>query len=59
MIVFDERLCMEVELEDDVMGYQVITLDEPITVNSVKFIIMGVYPGSKYNDTCISEIKLE
>jgi len=30
-----------------------------IKSKSVKFIIMDVYPGSKYNDTCISDIEIQ
>jgi hypothetical protein len=45
-------------LKDKVMGYQRITFLRPILTNFVKFRILEVYKGTKYEDTCISEIKL-
>lgn len=31
---------------------------EPVITESIKFIIIDVYPGSKWDDTCLSEIKV-
>lgn len=33
-----------------------VKLSEPITTNYVKITILGVYPGSKWSDTCITEV---
>lgn len=35
-----------------------IDLDKIVTTSSIKFTILDVYPGSKYKDTCITEIKV-
>lgn len=40
----------------DVNGLVAIKLDEWGEVSSFRFKIISVYPGSKYSDTCISEI---
>lgn len=42
----------------DKRGIQHITFDEPIDANSLTFEIVEVYPGTKYDDTCISEIQV-
>ena len=43
---------------DDGMGWQSIPLLEPFSTSYVKITILSVYRGSKYTDTCISEISL-
>lgn len=45
-------------LKDNIMGFQKINFSTPVTSKIVKIKILDVYKGSKYNDTCISEIKL-
>ena len=45
-------------LGDSFGGEQVITFDEPKETNNIKITIKSVYPGTKYEDTCISEISL-
>ena len=49
----DPEFSREYELEDCVK-YTVIKL--PYKTNSIKMIIKDVYPGDKYNDTCLSSI---
>lgn len=39
-------------------GGQRFMLKQPMTVNKLKLEILSVYKGSKYTDTCISEIRL-
>lgn len=39
-------------------GGQVFLLDAPMVVKKLKLEILSVYKGSKYSDTCISEIRL-
>ena len=41
---------------DDTQGVQDITFDEALVTDVVTITIKDVYPGSKYEDTCISEI---
>ncbi len=43
---------------DDFMEMQTIEFDEPILCNQLSIYIESVYPGSKYEDTAISEINL-
>jgi len=32
---------------------------EPIETEFIRFVIIDIYKGNKYNDTCISELKIE
>ena len=58
-IVVNSASCFEVELKDNVMDYQIINLPKEMSVERIRFIILDVYHGKKYHDTCISEIKFE
>ncbi len=42
----------------DTLGQQEVTFSSPQEINSATITINGVYPGSKYEDTCISEMGL-
>lgn len=57
-IEFSDGTSIEKELKD---GYEdekleKITFDAPVTTTSVKLTILEVYDGTKYDDTCISEV---
>lgn len=39
-------------------GGQKIVLNKPLTVNKIRLEILSIYRGEKFNDTCISEIRL-
>ena len=54
-MIFSDSTGMEFLLEDK-MGWQTYELNKE--TDSIKIIIKDVYRGSKYNDTCISEIKI-
>lgn len=56
-ITFPDGKSEEYLLKDNVLDYQVLKLSKPVTTNSIKITIMEIYKGTKYNDTCISEIK--
>ncbi len=56
-ITFPDGISEEYLLKDNVLDYQVLKLSKPVTTNSIKITIMEIYKGTKYNDTCISEIK--
>ena len=43
-------------LEDDCEDFQSIHLKETATVDALVFTIQDVYRGTKYNDTCISDM---
>lgn len=47
-------------LEDrsDYASYHDLAFDKPVRTKSIKFTVIDIYPGSKYEDTCISEITL-
>lgn len=55
-IEVDDVYIGDYELEDGVMDLQPIHLDYSKALARVRFIIKEVYPGTKYTDTCISEI---
>ena len=42
----------------DTIAMQYIEFDKPVFMNKLTIWILDVYKGSKWNDTCISEIKL-
>lgn len=58
-ISFNDGTSFVTELKDGILEQQKIELPEPKKVSSVKFTILDVYQGSKYDDTCISEIAFE
>jgi hypothetical protein len=58
-IQFNDGASMVQELKDAVLEPQRIELPEEKTVYSVRMTILEVYPGAKYNDTCISEVEFE
>ncbi len=43
---------------DDIMDMQYFYFNEPVIVESFKIIILDVYPGSKWDDTCIAEFQI-
>ncbi len=44
------------KLEDIGQNEQVLTFSRPVETNMVNLTIESVYPGEKYEDTCISEV---
>lgn len=44
---------------EDCLGYQKITIDQPITFSTIEIIIASVYRGSLYQDTCLSDLYIE
>lgn len=42
----------------DQMTEHYVVFDSPVTTDSIKLTIRDVYQGSKWNDTCISEIEV-
>ena len=42
----------------DVQKWQDCTFDEPLVAYTIDFMIESVYPGNKYEDTCLSELFL-
>lgn len=57
-IEFSDGSSIEKELGDNRMDYQEITLAKPVKSKSIKITILDVYNGSKYSDTCISEVSV-
>lgn len=47
-----------VNLNDGILGEQEIDLGEGIKTSYIKVTILSVYSGEKYDDTCISEIRI-
>jgi hypothetical protein len=52
----DGKLVQTIPLKDD-MGYQYIEFDAPFKAKTVVLKIASTYPGSRYTDTVISELK--
>lgn len=55
-ISFDDGTHFDQVLKDGELKPQIITLPEPKQAGKVRLTILETYKGSKYNDTCISEI---
>lgn len=58
-IEFSNGESINAKLLDNIMDFQDINLEKAIITNSIKFIIVDVYKGSKWDDTCISEIEID
>ena len=56
-VSFSDGTEYEISLED-VQKYQSFTFESPIVASEVTFTIKAVYPGSKYEDTAITYIRL-
>ena len=56
-IEFDEGQVIERELKDNDLGYQKIEFGDMIVSRWVRLTILDTYPGTKYDDTCISEVR--
>ncbi|HQQ22856.1 MAG TPA: hypothetical protein PLH15_03345 [Spirochaetota bacterium] len=54
---YKEKILGEYLLKDK-MEMQYIQLDEPLLASYIKITILDVYKGEKFNDTCISEVKV-
>lgn len=46
------------DLEDNNLGFQTLNFSKEIETRQVVIKILDIYEGSKYNDTCISEVEL-
>ncbi len=46
------------DLEDNNLGFQTLDFGKEIETRQVVIKILDIYEGSKYNDTCISEVEL-
>lgn len=62
-IEFSDNDSIIVNLKDDVHGYdtlglQNIKFENSVITKRIKISILEVYPGSKFKDTCISEIRV-
>ena len=55
-ISFDDGTYFDRELKDGEHKPQIITLPEAKQTGKFRLIILEIYKGSKYNDTCISEV---
>lgn len=58
-ISFDDGVSFETELKDGQMQAQMIELPEPKNVEQFRITILEVYNGTKYKDTCISEVDFQ
>lgn len=57
-IHFSDGTHQDFTLTDTFEGAQRITFAKPAVTNSIKLEILSVYSGSKYQDTCITELNL-
>lgn len=58
MISFSDGRSQEFDLQDKNLGYQTIQLHGPVKTSFIKLTILGIYCGTKYSDTCISEVRI-
>lgn len=58
LLVFEDGSSEYVTLTTDKMEEEYLEFDEAHTCNQVTFIIMEAKVGSKYSDTCVSELSL-
>lgn len=56
---FDDGTSFEAELNDGQIQPQLIKFPTPKKTERVRLTILEVYPGTKYRDTCISEIEFQ
>ncbi|MEQ8174798.1 MAG: discoidin domain-containing protein [Syntrophomonadaceae bacterium] len=57
-IEFSDGATLTANLKDGYGKENIIQLPKPVTTSSIKFTILDVYTGNKYNDTCIAEIRV-
>jgi hypothetical protein len=57
-IELPDNTVIESQLINGTPDYQTIDFKKVVDVKNIRIIILEVYPGSKYHDTCISEIKV-
>lgn len=57
-IELSDGTVLEKSLSDGTLGFQTINFDNQVKIDFVKITVLDVYKGSKYSDTCISEIEL-
>lgn len=57
-IEFSDGATLVANLKDGYGVENIIQLPKPLTTSSIKFTILDVYTGNKYNDTCIAEIQV-
>lgn len=55
---FSDGSYQDYDLDDTFEGAQRLTFPKPVTTNSITLEILSVYPGSKYQDTCITELQV-
>ncbi len=58
-ISFDDGTSFEAELNDGQIQPQLIRFPMPKKTERIRLTILEVYPGTKYRDTCISEIEFQ
>lgn len=58
-ISFDDGTYLDQELKDGELKPQTITLPEAKQIRTLRLTVLETYKGSKFNDTCISEIKFD
>lgn len=55
---FSDGSYQDYDLTDTFEGAQRLTFPEPVTTNSIMIELLSVYPGTKYQDTCITELQV-
>lgn len=56
-IVFDDGSSEIMVLDDEYGVYQSMKFDSQVMTTSVELYIISVYPGTNYEDTCVSEVE--
>jgi hypothetical protein len=56
-VVYDEMIELKDAFDQTPGSYYLTDKNQPLYCDSVKIIIQSVYEGSKYDDTCLTEVK--
>ncbi len=56
LLSFDNGLSFEVTFNNNAIEPRIVELPAPVRTERFRLTILEVYPGSKYHDTCITEI---
>lgn len=57
-LLFSNGSSQEFELVDEFMGIQRLQFAKPVVTNSIRIELLEMYPGTKYEDTCITELRV-
>lgn len=57
-LYFSDDSSQEFDLEDEFMGIQRLQFNAPVVTNYIRIELVDMYQGTKYEDTCITELSV-